>query len=154
MRKVRESQHLQSITQKMWRDVQRNDKKEVYRNIVSSDIDVNAIRGTALSNACLTLAEVMKLQEQVKTEDKLDDFQVDKVCEESSKPKEECMCTEGNHEDFSLLHLASQSADIGMVELLLQYGANINASDSAGQTPLHHCIIRGRSAIAKILLKR
>ncbi|GKD48364.1 ADP-ribosylation factor GTPase-activating protein AGD3-like protein, partial [Tanacetum coccineum] len=54
----------------------------------------------------------------------------------------------------SLLHVACQTADCSMVELLLQHGSNINASDSKGQTPLHHSIIRGRLAIAKLLLSR
>ena len=54
----------------------------------------------------------------------------------------------------SLLHLACLTADIGMVELLLQYGANINAADSKGRTPLHHCVINQRSEIAKLLLMR
>ncbi|GJS33340.1 ADP-ribosylation factor GTPase-activating protein AGD3-like protein [Tanacetum coccineum] len=54
----------------------------------------------------------------------------------------------------SLLHVACQTADCSMVELLLQHGSNINASDSKGQTPLHHSIIRGRLAIAKLLLNK
>lgn len=54
----------------------------------------------------------------------------------------------------SLLHLACLTADIGMVELLLQYGANINAADSKGRTPLHHCVVNQRSEIAKLLLMR
>ena len=41
-----------------------------------------------------------------------------------------------------------------MVELLLQYGANINASDRKGQTPLHYCAINGKSSIAKVLIMR
>ncbi|KAJ8772473.1 hypothetical protein K2173_027650 [Erythroxylum novogranatense] len=50
--------------------------------------------------------------------------------------------------------LACLTADIGMVELLLQYGANINACDSKGRTPLHYCIISRRSGMAKWLLMR
>lgn len=53
-----------------------------------------------------------------------------------------------------LLHLACLTADNGMVELLLQYGANINASDSKGHTALHYCIISKRYPIAKLLLRR
>jgi len=54
----------------------------------------------------------------------------------------------------TLLHLACETADIGMIELLLQYGANINATDSRSQTPLHRCILRGRNAYVKLLLTR
>lgn len=69
--------------------------------------------------------------------------------------KNEALLTDqGISEGCSLLHLACQTADIGMVELLLQYGANINVLDSNGRTPLHYCIMRGKSAIAKMLLMR
>nr|GEW85840.1 ADP-ribosylation factor GTPase-activating protein AGD3-like [Tanacetum cinerariifolium] len=54
----------------------------------------------------------------------------------------------------SLLHVACQTADYSMVELLLQHGSNINASDLKGQTPLRYIIIRGRLAIAKLLLSK
>ncbi|KAL7261427.1 hypothetical protein ACSBR1_006972 [Camellia fascicularis] len=54
----------------------------------------------------------------------------------------------------SLLHLACETADIGMLELLLQYGANINASDLRGQTPLHRCILGGKATFVKLLLSR
>lgn len=148
-----------SIAQKMWRSVRYNDKKAVYRNIVSSQVDLNAIRGKASSNTPLTLAEVMKLQEQVSIDQKFDFLVNNSSDKESScssnKPStNEDQSMEGYRDGCSLLHLACQAADIGMAELLLQYGADINALDSVDQTPLHHCIIRGRTAIAKILLKR
>jgi len=57
-------------------------------------------------------------------------------------------------EGLSLLHLACRVADLGMVELLLQYGANVNSTDSRGRTPLHHCIMKGRHLYAKLLLSR
>lgn len=59
-----------------------------------------------------------------------------------------------NLEGCTLLHIACETADIGMVELLLQYGANINATDMRGRTPLHRCILKGRSIIARLLLSR
>ncbi|CAN6485570.1 unnamed protein product [Victoria cruziana] len=57
-------------------------------------------------------------------------------------------------EGWSLLHLACHTADVGMIELLLQYGAKINASDAKCRTPLHHSILKGYSAIAKLLVSR
>jgi len=54
----------------------------------------------------------------------------------------------------SALHLACLNSDNGMVELLLQLGADINASDSRGRTPLHCCIIGGKTAAAKVLISR
>lgn len=41
-----------------------------------------------------------------------------------------------------------------MVELLLQYGANVNASDSSGRTLLHLCILSEKYAIVELLLTR
>ncbi|KAG6534916.1 hypothetical protein ZIOFF_008824 [Zingiber officinale] len=51
-------------------------------------------------------------------------------------------------EGFTLLHLACLTSDMGMVELLLQYGANVNSTD-VRRTPLHHCILIGRHSSAK-----
>ncbi|XP_078433835.1 ARF GTPase-activating protein [Wolffia australiana] len=56
---------------------------------------------------------------------------------------------------LSLLHVACQSADLGMAELLLQYGANVNAGDlTRGLTPLHLCILEGKNELARLFLSR
>ncbi|OMO72383.1 hypothetical protein COLO4_27644 [Corchorus olitorius] len=54
----------------------------------------------------------------------------------------------------SVLHLACQCGNPVMVELLLQFGADINMRDFHGRTPLHHCISVGNNALAKHLLRR
>lgn len=71
-----------------------------------------------------------------------------------SSDKNEDQLIEYIPEGCSLLHLACITADIGMVELLLQYGANINISDAIGRTPLHYCTMRGKSALGKMLIMR
>ncbi|KAF9618939.1 hypothetical protein IFM89_002934 [Coptis chinensis] len=152
-----EEQHLLSLANHMWDSIRINDKKAVYRCIVNSDVDLNAVHGEASFNASLTLAKVMMLQEQPNSS-----------CHSTCLPGESLQASTLNSastieedpnvddclEGCSLLHLACQTSDIGMVELLLQYGANINATDSRGQTPLHHCIFRGRTVLAKLLLSR
>ncbi|XP_050376318.1 ADP-ribosylation factor GTPase-activating protein AGD3-like isoform X2 [Argentina anserina] len=119
------SQKLHPVEQQLWKSVYTNDKQAVYRYIVSFEADINAVSCDKPSSSSSNLSR--------KREDRL---------------------AESIPQGCSLLHLACQIADIGMVELLLQYGANINASDSKGQTPLHYCVMRGNPAITKMLLMR
>ncbi|KAE8123785.1 hypothetical protein FH972_018714 [Carpinus fangiana] len=132
VRKIKDNQHLLSVAEQVWGCVRANDKKAVYHHIVSSDADVNAIHGQALLGNSSDKPSSSNTNSKRKSEDQLTE----------------------RLEDCYLLHLACQTGDIGMVELLLQYGADINASDSRGRTPLHYCIINGRSAIVKMLLTR
>ncbi|XP_075107555.1 ADP-ribosylation factor GTPase-activating protein AGD1 isoform X2 [Nicotiana tabacum] len=127
--KVRDTTHLLSVAEQLWEGVRANDKKAVYRLIVVYQADVNAVHGEASPGS---------------------------DCSSSFNPQSENEehCIDEFLDGCSLLHLACQTADISMVELLLQHGANINACDSRGQTPLHHSVMRGRTAIAKLLLAR
>lgn len=131
--KLKDSEHLLSIAEQLWESVRINDVKAVYRLIVVSGANINAVYGRA---SCLSLANVIKLENP-----------------------DECRKSLGLEEDVvfegcSLIHLACQIAEIGMVELLLQHGANMGACDSKGQTPLHHSIARGRTGATKLLLRR
>ncbi|KAH0854669.1 hypothetical protein HID58_057724 [Brassica napus] len=110
-----------------------------YKHIVCSETDVNALRGQATYTVSLSLWKMMQLEAKEETLK----AKIKRIEEEEETSK-----------DCSLLHLACLYADIGMVELLLQYGAKINATDSKGRTPLHHCIISRRYAIARLLLMR
>ena len=137
----------------MWDAVSANDKKSVYRLIVNGEADVNAVYDQPSSSSSLTLSRVMLIPERPPTREdvllKLRNELLDRTSSgfSSSIPPEE---TGG----CSLLHCACEKADIGMVELLLQYGANVNATDSSGQTPLHYCILRGKAVVARLLLTR
>ncbi|XP_028073182.1 ADP-ribosylation factor GTPase-activating protein AGD3-like isoform X3 [Camellia sinensis] len=144
--------HLLSEAQQLWESVSSNDKKSVYRLIVACEVDVNAIQP-------LNLSKGVQLQDK---EQQSSDCYLDYLAQSldgssssfSSTKASEDQSKDGFLDGCSLLHLACQTADIGMVELLLQHGADINTSDSRGQTPLHHSIIRGRIGIAKLLLTR
>ncbi|KAL8230125.1 hypothetical protein R6Q57_015025 [Mikania cordata] len=130
---VRKPKDHSLVAQHIWEAVGANDKKSVYRLIVNFEADVNHVYE---HNSSLTLAKAMLLQEQ--TGD---------VAGTSEA------CGDG-FDGYTLLHLACETADLGMIELLLQYGATINVTSSRGDTPLHHCIMRGKAACAKLLLTR
>ncbi|KAL2478957.1 ADP-ribosylation factor GTPase-activating protein AGD3 [Forsythia ovata] len=122
--KIKDSKHLLSVDEQLWESVRTNDKKAVYRLIVIFEADVNAIHDYGTSRSSDPEGQ-----------------NGDRVIHEG-------------FDGYSLLHLACQTCDIGMVELLLQHGANVNACDLRNQTPLHHSIMRGRIGIAKLLLTR
>ncbi|OMO88791.1 Arf GTPase activating protein [Corchorus capsularis] len=157
VRKSKDKQHPHSVAQQIWEGVRANDKKAVYRYIVNCEADVNAVYEQS-SASSLTLAKVMLLQEHATVDNHSSYITGDSSDRSSASSFNLVGTSEGQTmEDLdgcTLLHLACETADIGMLELLLQYGANINATDSRGQTPLHRCILKGKAALAKLLLTR
>uniref|UniRef100_A0ACD6ADG0 Uncharacterized protein n=1 Tax=Avena sativa TaxID=4498 RepID=A0ACD6ADG0_AVESA len=150
------------VAQQMWDNVTVNDKKGVYSLIVASHANVNLIYGQMASGLSLNLGKAL-LQEQPASppDGSPRFFDCDSQEKVSSKEPITPASTSSHvdelddrYEGFSLLHLACRVADVGMVELLLQYGASVNVSDSRGRTALHHCILRGRHLHAKLLLSR
>ncbi|KAG4998920.1 hypothetical protein JHK87_019992 [Glycine soja] len=93
-----------------------NDKKAVYQHIVKSDFDINAIGWQASSDDSFDTASSNNLN----------------IASQSENQPIEAI-----QDGSSVLHLACQTSDVGMVEQLLQHGANINACDSRGRAPLH-----------------
>ncbi|KAG7018400.1 ADP-ribosylation factor GTPase-activating protein AGD3 [Cucurbita argyrosperma subsp. argyrosperma] len=156
VRKPKENQYPHLVMQQIWDSVHSNDKKAVYRLIINSEADVNAVY-TQLPCSSSTLAKVMLLQESTGLEQhnyKASDF-VERSTSSSNlggtggdgQPMEDL-------EGCTLLHLACETGDIGMLELLLQCGANVNAIDSRHQSALHHCIVKGKTGFAKLVLSR
>ncbi|KAJ6819523.1 ADP-ribosylation factor GTPase-activating protein AGD3-like isoform X2 [Iris pallida] len=157
------AQSYQLVAQEMWDSVRANNKKAVYHHIVTLNADVNAVYCQTSLDGSLTLGKAMLLQEPPRMLDRhvsnaIGDSQRKAASSigscspvsttEDTSEMDEC------HEGWSFLHLACQTADIGMIELLLQYGANVNSTDLRGMTPLHHCVLKGRQAFAKLLLTR
>ncbi|PKU66325.1 ADP-ribosylation factor GTPase-activating protein AGD3 isoform X1 [Dendrobium catenatum] len=163
VRKPRNDQYQLLAAQQIWESVCCNDKKAVYQHIVASNADVNAVYEQTSFNNSLTLAKALLLQEQ--TSPVFDRSSSCNIGESeqwvsalnsfsSLGASENRSETDESYEGFSLLHLACQTGDIGMIELLLQYGANVNAVDLRMMSPLHHCILRGRHAFTKLLISR
>ncbi|KAK9751209.1 hypothetical protein RND81_02G250300 [Saponaria officinalis] len=157
VRKPKDTQHLRLLAQQIWEGVCNNDKKAVYRYIVNFEADVNAVYEIASSSSSITLAKVMLLSEQTSLGQNTNHWTGDlssKSSESSSVSAENEIPSMEDLDGCSLLHIASEFADIGMLELLLQYGANVNAFDSKGHTPLHRCILKGKAISARLLLTR
>lgn len=158
VRKPKDNQYLHSVAHQIWEGVRTNDKKAVYRHIVNCELDVNAVYEQVSCISSLTLAKAMLLNEHTSLERSSSCLTGNSSDRSSSGSLNLAGTSESQTMDDleggTLLHLACDTADIGMLELLLQYGANINATDSRGQTPLHRCILRGKAMFAKLLLTR
>ncbi|GAB2297540.1 ADP-ribosylation factor GTPase-activating protein agd3 [Dionaea muscipula] len=157
VRKPKDRQHLCVLAQQIWEGVHNNDKKAVYRCIVNFEADVNAVYESAFSLSSLTLAKAMQLPEQASHEHSAF-FQAgdcsSKCPGKANVSDESDVLSLEDLDGCTLLHLACETCDVGMLELLLQYGADLNASDSRGQTPLHRCILRRKASSAKLLITR
>ncbi|CAN0929161.1 ADP-ribosylation factor GTPase-activating protein AGD3 [Linum grandiflorum] len=153
IRKPRENQCSQSVAQQMWESVRANDKKALYRLIVNHEVELNIVYDLATVSPSLTLAKAMLLQEQTGARNSMDRSSSGGSCLNFVGTNNEGEML-NDQDGCTLLHLACETADIGMLELLLQYGANVNSRDSKGRTPLHWCTTRGRASFAKLLLSR
>ena len=154
VQKVNDSKHLLSVAEQLWESVRMNDKKSAYRLIVICEVDVNAILRQASLTTPLSLAKPTRLQDHANAHQNFDNMDGGSILSANAESISHSQFINYLLDGCSLLHLACQIADVSMVELLLQHGANINSCDSSGQAPLHHAIIRGRIAIVKLLLTR
>ncbi|XP_021716096.1 ADP-ribosylation factor GTPase-activating protein AGD3-like [Chenopodium quinoa] len=158
VRKAKGNQNAFSVPQQMWESVRANNKQAVYHLIVCSEADVNAMHRQPSSAKSFIMPRARNSDETplVRDADRGRAKSVDRTASRSlsSLIKGKDASRDNSLDGCSLLHLACQFTDVGMVELLLQYGANINAVDSRGRTPLHHCISERKTDIAKVLLMR
>ncbi|MCO5577776.1 hypothetical protein L7F22_031610 [Adiantum nelumboides] len=154
-------QRLLSVACRIWNAVQVNKKQTVYALILCFDADVNTTYEQAMSEAREGIQKAesepstaMALQSQSR-----DDLELDLLTKRFGSPSVSTKTLDSimdglKMDGWALLHLACYMDDVGMVELLLQYGAQVNVRDSLGRTPLHNCILYRRNTVAKLLLAR
>ncbi|KAI3694097.1 hypothetical protein L1987_77057 [Smallanthus sonchifolius] len=133
-----------SYATRIWKATESNSIQEVYCLIATSN--TNIINTTYDEVAGADLFHNVHEHDSTKGSEKTNPLAC-KNMKGSNKPES---CLQG----CTLLHLA---CDIGyevMVELLLQFGADINRPDYHGRTPLHHCIFYGNNKLAKYMIRR
>ncbi|XVE74526.1 hypothetical protein DITRI_Ditri12bG0023900 [Diplodiscus trichospermus] len=134
----------------IWQAVKTDNLREVYRLIAISD--TNIVNTTFDDVFSIELHHhVVDAQDSSfdshSEERKLYDPSACQRIKDSNDPGN---CLQG----CSVLHLACQCGNPVMLELLLQFGADINVRDFHGRTPLHCCISMGNNRLAKHLLRR
>lgn len=133
-------------TIRIWDAVKFNDIRGAYHLLVASNASPNS-RYDEVRNDLYHTADTPTSRSRVFTERK----QFDPAnCQKIMDSGEPGSCMQG----CALLHLACHVGDPVMVELLLQFGADINIQDFHGRTPLHHCIFKKNDSLAKYLIRR
>ncbi|KAI5083918.1 hypothetical protein GOP47_0000087 [Adiantum capillus-veneris] len=158
-------QRLLSVACRIWNAVQVNNKQIVYALLLCFDADVNTTYEQAMSQAqegaqkpASEPPTALTSESENRYANSLDselDLLTKRFGSSSLSTKTLDSIMDGLKMDgWVLLHLACYMDDVGMVELLLQYGAQVNARDSLGRTPLHLCILYRKNSVAKLLLTR
>ncbi|VVA90828.1 unnamed protein product [Arabis nemorensis] len=133
-----------SASSRIWEAVQSRNIREIYRLIVTADANIINTKFDDITGVDAYHHHVDDTPYEVK---KMHD---PNACQRIKDSNEARNCLQG----CSLLHVACQSGDPILLELLLQFGADINMRDYHGRTPLHHCIASGNNAFATVLLRR
>ncbi|CAA7029617.1 unnamed protein product [Microthlaspi erraticum] len=137
----REANPNPTASRRIWEAVQSKNIREIYRLIVTADAN---IINTKFDD--VTGVDAYHHHHDHVVEKRHDP----NACQRIKDSNGARNCLQG----CSLLHVACQSGDPILLELLLQFGADINMRDYHGRTPLHHCVASGNNAFAKVLLRR
>lgn len=133
-----------TASSRIWEAVQSRNIRDIYRLIVTADANIINTKFDDITDVDAYHHHHNDAPDEVK---KRHDPNACQRIKDSNEPRN---CLQG----CSLLHVACQSGDPILLELLLQFGADINMRDYHGRTPLHHCIASGNNTFAKVLLRR
>ncbi|KAL8254213.1 hypothetical protein R6Q59_032434 [Mikania micrantha] len=133
-----------SYATRIWKATESNNIREVYHLIATSN--TNIINTTYDEVAGADLFHNLHEHDSSNGSKKTNPSACKKM-KDFNKPES---CLQG----CTLLHLACDLGYQVMLELLLQFGADINMCDYHGRTPLHHCIFSGNNKLAKYMIRR
>ncbi|KAE8724573.1 ADP-ribosylation factor GTPase-activating protein AGD2 [Hibiscus syriacus] len=135
----------------IWQAVESDKLREVYRLIAISDTNIvkTSFDDVFTIELYHHVVDAQDSSHDINKVDKREQYDPS-TCPRIKDSNEPRNCLQG----CSILHLACQYGNPAMVELLLQFGADINMRDFHGRTPLQHCISKGNNQLAKLLLRR
>ncbi|KAJ9159661.1 hypothetical protein P3X46_025148 [Hevea brasiliensis] len=135
---------------RLWQAVKTNNLREVYRYIVISDANiVNTNFDEVVGIESFHHIDERENSEFGSHPAEMKDYDP-ASCQRINDSKDPGNCLQG----CSLMHLACHYGNPVMLELLLQFGGDVNLGDFHGRTPLHHCISKRDYPMAKFLLRR
>ncbi|CAL9238018.1 unnamed protein product [Arabidopsis halleri] len=133
-----------TASSRIWEAVQSRNIRDIYRLIVTADANIINTKFDDITDVDAYHHHHNDAPDDVKRRHDPN------ACQRIKDSNEARNCLQG----CSLLHVACQNGDPILLELLLQFGADINMRDYHGRTPLHHCIASGNNTFAKVLLRR
>lgn len=145
VREISESD-LPPVAVRVWEAVKTNNVQVVYRLLVASDASPNTKYDQMNSELYHMVDTSSHIFNNLMEGQQFDPTTCQKI--KGSGGSDNCL------QGCSLLHLACHVGDPVMLELLLQFGADINYQDFHGRTPLHHCVSARNNSLAKYLIRR
>jgi ankyrin repeat protein len=111
--------------------------------VKDDDHEADALHASTLSSKRALKEMARKLWLAVEVGDKLATLKILQQCVNKQYVSINC----SNSDGWTPLHLAASEGHAGLVEILIEYGAIIDARAKTFRTPLHIACIRGNFAV-------